>query len=41
MSSHAHQDLTTFETRMYDGTVTQPTVLYTSSQWESLSLIHI
>jgi hypothetical protein len=35
MSSHAHQDLTTFETRMYDGTVTQPTVLYTSSQWES------
>jgi len=35
MSSHAHQDLVTFETRMYDGTQTQPTVLYTSSQWES------
>ncbi|MGO9833690.1 MAG: hypothetical protein ACLP1X_05695 [Polyangiaceae bacterium] len=35
MSSHAHQDLVTFETQMYDGTQTQPTVLYTSSQWES------
>jgi hypothetical protein len=35
MSSHAHQDLVTFETRMYDGTETQPAVLYTSSQWES------
>lgn len=35
MSSHAHQDLMTFETRMYDGTQTQPTVLYTSDQWES------
>jgi hypothetical protein len=35
LSSHSHQDLVTFETRMYDGTQTQPTVLYTSSQWES------
>jgi hypothetical protein len=35
LSSHAHQDLVTFETRMYDGTTTQPAVLYSSSQWES------
>ncbi len=35
MSSHAHQDLKTFETRMYDGTKTLPEVLYTSTDWES------
>ncbi len=35
MSSHAHQDLKTFETRMYDGTQTLPDVLYTSTDWES------
>ncbi len=35
MSSHAHQDLVSFETRMYDGTQTLPSVLYTSTQWES------
>jgi hypothetical protein len=34
-SSHAHQDLVKFETRMYDGTTTQPDVLYTSTDWES------
>ena len=35
MSSHAHQDLTSFEQRFYDGTQTQPQVLYTSTQWDS------
>ncbi len=35
MSSHAHQDLTSFEQRFYDGTTTQPAVLYTSTQWDS------
>jgi hypothetical protein len=35
MSSHAHQDLVKFETRLYDGKQTQPTVLYTSTQWGS------
>jgi hypothetical protein len=41
MSSHAHQDLVTFETRMYDGTQTLPTVLYTSTQWESPVVEHL
>lgn len=35
MSSHAHQDLTSFEQRFYDGTTTQPAVLYTSTAWDS------
>jgi hypothetical protein len=35
MSSHAHQDLTSFEQRLYDGTTTQPGVLYTSTVWDS------
>jgi hypothetical protein len=35
MSSHAHQDLVKFETHMFDGTTTQPDVLYTSTAWES------
>ena len=35
MSSHAHQDLTSFEQRFYDGTTTQPDVLYTSTQWDT------
>jgi hypothetical protein len=35
LSSHAHQDLVKFETRMYDGMQTLPAVLYTSTQWES------
>jgi hypothetical protein len=35
LSSHAHQDLVKFETRMYDGTTTQPDVLYTSTDWTS------
>ena len=41
LSSHAHQDLTSFETRMYDGTQTQPTVLYTSTQWESPAVVQL
>jgi hypothetical protein len=35
MSSHAHQDLMTFEQRFFDGTTTQPAVLYTSSVWDT------
>ena len=35
MSSHAHQDLMTFEQRFFDGTQTQPAVLYTSSVWDT------
>jgi hypothetical protein len=35
MSSHAHQDLVSFEQRLYDGQTTQPDVLYTSKQWDS------
>jgi hypothetical protein len=35
MSSHAHQDLMTFEQRFYDGAQTQPAVLYTSSTWDT------
>jgi hypothetical protein len=35
MSSHAHQDLVKFETRMYDGTKTLDPVLYTNTQWDS------
>jgi hypothetical protein len=35
MSSHAHQDLTTFEQRFYDGQATQAPVLYSSTQWDS------
>ncbi|HEX4447360.1 MAG TPA: hypothetical protein VH044_11515 [Polyangiaceae bacterium] len=35
MSSHAHQDLTSFEQRFYDGAQTQPDVLYASTQWDS------
>lgn len=41
MSSHAHQDLVTFETRMYDGTQTLPSVLYTSTQWDSPAVQHL
>ena len=40
LSSHAHQDLVKFETRMYDGTQTQPDVLYTSTDWESPVVAH-
>jgi hypothetical protein len=35
MSSHAHQDLTSFEQQLYDGQTTQPGVLYTSTVWNS------
>jgi hypothetical protein len=35
LSSHAHQDLMVFDTQVYDGTETQPAVIYTSTQWES------
>ena len=41
LSSHAHQDLLSFETRMYDGKQTQPTVLYTSTQWESPAVVQL
>jgi hypothetical protein len=41
MSSHAHQDLVTFETRMYDGQQTQADVLYTSDQWESPAVLDL
>jgi hypothetical protein len=41
LSSHAHQDLVKFETRMYDGTKTMPEVLYTSTQWESPDVVHL
>jgi hypothetical protein len=39
LSSHAHQDLVKFETRMYDGTLTLPAVLYTTD-WESPVVAH-
>jgi|HubBroStandDraft_2_1064218.scaffolds.fasta_scaffold13962_2 hypothetical protein len=35
MSSHAHQDLTSFEQQLYDGTTTQPPILYTSTIWDT------
>jgi hypothetical protein len=35
LSSHAHQDLMAFDTQVYDGTATQPAIIYTSTQWES------
>jgi hypothetical protein len=41
MSSHAHQDLMTFEQRFYDGQQTQPAVLYSSAQWDSPLVQHL
>lgn len=41
MSSHAHQDLTSFEQRFYNGTQTVPDVLYTSTQWDSPLVQHL
>jgi len=35
MSSHAHQDLKSFDQYLYDGQTTQPDALYTSTVWNT------